>query len=149
MIRISCLCAIVSLYASTTCFWLTIVIQQVIFANSLDALSLSLCTWPSCSDHDAQEPYTETLSNSQAIFLTFQLPCIQTAALTINVSHATGYLRYVLMLLQVVVGDAIVWWRACSLWTGKTKFYHLVLCTALLIATFCEWFRLFQAVTLI
>ncbi|KAI0711779.1 hypothetical protein C8T65DRAFT_647272 [Cerioporus squamosus] len=48
------------------------------------------------------------------------MSCIQTAALTIN----------------VLVGDAIVWWRASMLWRGRSHYAILCLCVVLLSATF-------------
>ncbi|RDX42096.1 hypothetical protein OH76DRAFT_1475496 [Lentinus brumalis] len=65
--------------------------------------------------------------NSQALFnplptanFVSKMSCIQTAALTIN----------------VLVGDAIVWWRASMIWMGRSRTVILCVYVILLSATF-------------
>ncbi|KAI0747233.1 hypothetical protein C8Q80DRAFT_829161 [Daedaleopsis nitida] len=48
------------------------------------------------------------------------MSCIQTATLTVN----------------ILVGDAVVWWRASMLWMGRSRSTILALCAILLMSTF-------------
>lgn len=83
-VNIACLGAILCLYASTTSFWISIVVREVIFAQVLDSLFKSAFHFQICPD---TPPFAifDHLSKSQMAYTSIIPPCIQTASLSINV----------------------------------------------------------------
>ncbi|KAI0706651.1 hypothetical protein C8Q76DRAFT_801049 [Earliella scabrosa] len=126
------LCATLVLYASTTTFWTGNLRTSLTFSQGASAAAQAV------DDCDVQAFFNPL----RASRVQDQMACIETAALTINVcdllASTSSALIAILIFgqIQILVGDAIVWWRALLLWHGRSKGLLLALCIAFLLSTF-------------
>ncbi|KAI0808388.1 hypothetical protein C8Q74DRAFT_1233273 [Fomes fomentarius] len=104
------LCATTILYLSNVVFWAAAIKRNLTYAGEASAAALALSR---CDAHALFNPIRTAEVGDR-------MSCVQTASLTIS----------------IVVGDAVVWWRAVVLWNGRSKSFVLSLCTVLLLGTF-------------
>ncbi|KAI0753972.1 hypothetical protein C8Q80DRAFT_1116841 [Daedaleopsis nitida] len=104
------LSAVFVLYASTTVFWGAALNRNLVYTREAAAAADAVS---SCDVQALLNPVRTSAVNDR-------MSCVQTATLTIN----------------ILVGDAVVWWRASLIWTGRSRYAIFALCSALLLATF-------------
>ncbi|KAI0808390.1 hypothetical protein C8Q74DRAFT_1233300 [Fomes fomentarius] len=104
------LSATIILYASTTIFWAANLHTNLTFTREAAAAAQAV------SDCDPEAFFNPLHTSS----VRDRMLCIETAVLAIN----------------ILIGDAIVWWRTLVLWNGRSRYVILALCSVLVLSTF-------------
>ncbi|KAI0744460.1 hypothetical protein C8Q76DRAFT_780169 [Earliella scabrosa] len=97
------------LYASTAVFWAAALARVLVYTTQASAAAAAV------SDCDVQALFNPIRTAA----FNDRMSCLQTATLTVN----------------ILIGDAVVWWRMSLLWPGRSKVVTLALGAALLLAT--------------